>query len=338
MSGKLVLVTGPSGYVGAHVFQTLLEKGYTVRGTVRSEEKANQLKEDFAKYKSQIESFVIVEDIAKDGAFEDAVKGVDYILHVASPFHFNIKDNKRDMLDPAVKGTNNVLTAAKKEKQIKRVVITSSFASILDLNKGDRPGYTYNEEDWNPVTWDEACTSDNPAAVYCASKKFAELAAFKFVEEQKPSFDIATMCMPMVFGPIVHRIKKMDDLNTSVANIWSLVNGSSKEVPPTDFPVWVDVRDTAEAHVAALTNEKASNQRFLLGAGNYVNEQITAIAKKQFPDKNIPGDVSQINAESKGFKIDGSKAEKVLLGRPYITLQKCITDTVSQLYELEKKL
>jgi nucleoside-diphosphate-sugar epimerase len=194
MSDKLVLVTGPSGYVGAHVFQTLLQKGYRVRGTVRSEEKANQLKEDFAKYKSQIESFVIVQDIIKDGAFEDAVKGVDYVIHVASPFHFNIEDNKRDMLDPAVKGTNNVLTAAKKEKQIKRVVITSSFASILDLNKGDRPGYTYNEEDWNPVTWDEACNSDNPTAVYCASKKFAELAGFKFVEEQKPSFDIATMC------------------------------------------------------------------------------------------------------------------------------------------------
>jgi nucleoside-diphosphate-sugar epimerase len=133
--------------------------------------------------------------------------------------------------------------------------------------------------------------------------------------------------MPMVFGPIVHRIKKMDDLNTSVANIWSLVNGSAKEVPPTDFPAWVDVRDTAEAHVAALTS-----------AGNYVNEQITAIAKKQFPNKNIPGDVSQTNAQFKGFKIDGSKAEKNLLGKPYITLQQCIVDTVTQLYELEKTL
>lgn len=194
MSDKLVLVTGASGYVGAHVFHTLLQKSYRVRGTVRSQEKARQLREDFAKYQSQIEDLVIVQDIAKDGAFDDAVKGVDYIIHTASPFHFNIKDNRADMLDPAVKGTNSLLAAAKLQKQIKRVVITSSFASIQDLSKGDRPGYTYTEADWNPVTWQEACTSDIPIVVYCASKKFAELAAYKFLQEEKPDFDITTIC------------------------------------------------------------------------------------------------------------------------------------------------
>lgn len=142
--------------------------------------------------------------------------------------------------------------------------------------------------------------------------------------------------MPIVFGPIVHHIEKMEDLNTSVAYIWNLINGSDNKLPPTLLPVWVDVRDTAEAHVAALLHEKASNQRFLLGSGNFVNEQIAAIAKMQYPDKDIPGDVTHLHTESTTFKIDGSKAEKILLGRPYTTLDECIADTVAQLYELQK--
>ena len=95
-------------------------------------------------------SYVIVEDIAKEGAFDASLDGHDHevILHTASPFHFNVQDTKKDLLDPAINGTVGILKAVKKSApSVKRVVILSSFAAIIDANKGARPGHTYSERD-----------------------------------------------------------------------------------------------------------------------------------------------------------------------------------------------
>jgi nucleoside-diphosphate-sugar epimerase len=195
MTGELVLITGSNGFVGAHVCRELLLKGYRIRPVVRTQAKAEDVAKENAQWKDQIESFVIVPDITTPGAFEKAVQGgVDFVCHVASPFTFKFEDNERDMLIPARNGTKNILESAATQKSIKRVIVTSSFAAMIDINKGLRPGYTYSEKDWNPATWEEACKSDNPGYVYCASKKFAEETAWQYVKEKKPSFDVATMC------------------------------------------------------------------------------------------------------------------------------------------------
>jgi nucleoside-diphosphate-sugar epimerase len=195
MTGELVFITGANGFVGAHVLRELLSKGYRARVAVRSQAKADDVARVNPQHKNQIESYVIVPDITAPGAFDQAIQGsVDYVMHVASPFTYDIKDNKKDLLLPAVEGTKNILQAASTQKSIKRVIITSSFAAMVDTSKGLRPGYTYTEKDWNPATWDEACKSENPGFVYCASKKFAEAEAWDFVKNKKPSFDIATMC------------------------------------------------------------------------------------------------------------------------------------------------
>jgi len=83
-----VLVTGANGYLATWVVKKYLEAGYSVRGTVRSLTKSAFLNDKFAQYGDQFE-LVVVEDITKDGAFDDAVKGVDAIAHTASPFHYN---------------------------------------------------------------------------------------------------------------------------------------------------------------------------------------------------------------------------------------------------------
>ena len=82
-----VLVTGANGYLATWVVKKYLEAGYSVRGTVRSLSKSAFLNDKFANYGDRFE-LVIVEDITKDGAFDEAVKGVDAIAHTASPFHF----------------------------------------------------------------------------------------------------------------------------------------------------------------------------------------------------------------------------------------------------------
>ena len=89
----------------------------------------------------------------------------DYVLHTASPFHFNVQDPVKDFLDPAIKGTTGILHAVKTyAPEVKRVVITSSFAAIVNSKQHPR---VYSEENWNPVTWEEAM---DPSNVYRASK------------------------------------------------------------------------------------------------------------------------------------------------------------------------
>jgi nucleoside-diphosphate-sugar epimerase len=94
-----VLVTGANGYLATWVVKKYLEAGYSVRGTVRSLSKSAFLKDQFAHYGDRFE-LVVVEDITKDGAFDEAVKDVDAIAHTASPFHFKATnpDGRSDCL------------------------------------------------------------------------------------------------------------------------------------------------------------------------------------------------------------------------------------------------
>ena len=235
---QLILLTGASGFVATHVLNSLLQHGYNVRGTVRSEASASKVRKTHSHLLNGDDSrlsFAIVQDVAKPGAFDEAVTGVDGVIHTASPFPMQVDNNERDLLDPAIKGTTEVLKAILKDApQVKRVVITSSFASIMDLMQGNRPGYTYSEKDWNPITYEQAKSGDVQTA-YCASKTFAEKAAWDFVKTEKPNFDLATICPPMVYGPLDHDTS-LNHLNTSSADIFRFMNGSQKEVGQTVFP------------------------------------------------------------------------------------------------------
>jgi nucleoside-diphosphate-sugar epimerase len=161
-------LTGGSGFIAAHIIDQLLAHGHSIVTTVRSQEKADKIAAAHPDTPSSNLSFVIVEDVAQEGAFDKAVISdppFEAVLHTASPFHFNITDTKKDLLDPAIIGTTGVLKAIKKyAPSVKRVVVTSSFASIVDAGKGNAAGYTYSEEDWNPVTLEEAV--QNPSNGY----------------------------------------------------------------------------------------------------------------------------------------------------------------------------
>lgn len=90
-----VLLTGGSGFIAAHVLDILLEHGHSVVTTVRSQEKANKIKEAHPNVSEKQLSFAIVEDIAQEGAFDKAVVSdppFEAVIHTASPFHFNVTD------------------------------------------------------------------------------------------------------------------------------------------------------------------------------------------------------------------------------------------------------
>lgn len=279
-------------------------------------------------------SYVLVPDIAQEGAFDEAVKSdppFDAVLHTASPFHFNVTDVKKDLLDPAVIGTTGILKAIKASApSVKKVVITSSFAAIM--NPDNHPK-VYSESVWNPITWEEAL--QNPASAYRGSKTFAEKAAWDFVEKEKPNFQISTINPPLVFGPIVHNLSSLDTLNTSNQRVRDMIQGKFKDgLPPSGLHFWVDVRDVALAHVKAIEVPDAAGKRFFTIAGFFSNGDVANIIKENFPDlaSRLPAEIKSDIPEDV-YQFDNSRSKQVL-GLEYRSLKESIVDTVKSLQAL----
>jgi nucleoside-diphosphate-sugar epimerase len=257
---------------------------------------------------------------------------------MASPFVMEgISDNVKELLEPATKGTTGILEAIyNNNPSVKRVVITSSFASIWNGSKGTWPEHTYTEADWNPVTWEEAANPEtNGAIAYCASKTFAERAAWDFIKEKKPEFSLVTVCPPMVYGPAAHEPANVKELNTSSAEIYRLCNGSMTEVPETGFYAFCDVRDVAEAHVKAY--ETANPGRFFVTGGNYTFQQVCDIIRKDFPERRHLTPEGTVGQElPKVYKVDNGKARREL-GMTFRDLQTTIHDMVVEFQNIEQR-
>ncbi|KAF2115684.1 hypothetical protein BDV96DRAFT_686891 [Lophiotrema nucula] len=332
-----VLLTGGSGFIAAHTLDILLKRGHSVVTTVRTQQKADKIKSAYQSYaeKGQL-GFSIVPDIAQEGAFDKAVVSdppFEAVLHTASPFHFNVTDVKKDLLDPAIIGTTGILKSIKKSApSVKQVVITSSFAAIVNPDKGFWPGHVYTEEDWNPITQEQAV--ENPMNGYRASKTFAEKAAWDFLEQEKPNFTVSTINPPMVFGPIIHNLDTLDNINTSNQRLVFAAQGKFKdEIPPTGVYLWVDVRDVALAHILAFEKPEAANKRFFTLAGYFSNKEIASLIKKNFPQyKDLPGDSTPGGDYPEGGK-DGiykfsNKQSIDVLGLKYKTLEESVVDSI----------
>jgi nucleoside-diphosphate-sugar epimerase len=335
MSSKpLVLVTGPNGFVGTHVFSALLNAGYGVKGTVRSPSKSKYLEERFSAFRSDF-SFITVPDLQAEHALDEAVQDVDYICHVASPYFTNVKDVVKELLEPAVNGTRNVLASAVKAPKLKRVIVLSSFAAVNNLKLAPRPGYAYTEKDWNPVTEAEAVA--NGMVGYSASKTFAEKAAWDLWKEAKDAgeitWDLVTLNPPMIYGPPLHEVdvsKGIAGLNTSTSRLLSGITGTDPNFAPKvstpGLPHWVDVRDVAKAHVKALSLDAGVSSRFILfSSAEYYEDGLTNLRTEHVTGLGEEG--ARIDT-SKVFTLDASKAKKEL-GIEFISFEKTLSDVIA---------
>lgn len=282
-------------------------------------------------FASQID-FVQIEDFEKSGVFEDAVKGVDAVIHVASPFTYDTKDNEKELILPAINGVRSILEAAT-NSSIHRIVTTSSFAAVMDINRKAPPYFTYTAEDWNPLTYEESIDPNTSAVVaYRGSKKFAELESWNYVKEKKSKFDIVTLCPPMTFGPVVHPVDGVEKLNESNKMLWNVASG--EPLPVARVPFWVDVRDLAEAHVEALFRPEAGNKRFVVASPErFSYAQAADIIRESFADsKGIISEEVQTVDDSHG--LDGVTASKEL-GITYRPFKETVVDLISQAVEMK---
>ncbi|MBI1224366.1 MAG: NAD-dependent epimerase/dehydratase family protein [Bacteroidetes bacterium] len=268
----LVLVTGGTGFVGVHCILQLLGKGYQVRTTVRSLSRKSEVT-DMLKNGglTNFEKLSFIEaDLSSDKNWEEATKGCKYVLHVASPISLSIPKTEEETIRPAVDGTLRVLRTAKK-MGVERVVLTSSFAAVGYSHNDDSKLIT--EEDWtNP--------SDAHLSAYLKSKVLAEKAAWDFINTEGAGMEMAVVNPMAIFGPLLS-----NKLSSGHELLKRLFDGSMKAVPQITLGI-VDVRDVADLHIRAMTNPKASGQRFLaLHDGVMTFPEVASLLKNNLGEK-----------------------------------------------------
>lgn len=256
MSDELVLVTGGSGFIGAHCIRQLLNAGYRVRTTVRSLKREPDvramLREGGADPADRLSFFAA--DLTSDAGWPEAVAGCDFVLHVASPLPPGVPKDENELIVPARDGALRVLRAAR-DAGVKRVVLTSSFAAI---GYGHKPqSAPFSETDWTNLNGDDL-------TAYTKSKTLAERAAWDFIAREGGSLELATINPVGVFGPVLG-----PDYSASILLVQRLMDGALPGCPKLDFGV-VDVRDVASLHLLAMTHPAAKGERFLAVTGDFM--------------------------------------------------------------------
>jgi len=267
-----VCVTGASGFIATHIIKQLLEKGYKVRGTVRSVS-------DLSKYKyltdldpSGDRLQLLAADLVVDGSFDEAIAGCEYVLHTASPFVLNVKDPRKDLVEPAVNGTLNVLHACAKAGSVKRVVLTSSVAALSD---SPETGKVLSEADWNETS----SLTRNP---YYYSKKRAEEEAWNFVKEQQVNFKLVVINPFLVIGP--HLSGGLGE--SAEGTLANMMNGKMPGILKFYWS-FVDVRDVAKAHILLMEREDAEGRHICTNPTISMLE-VNELLQEHYPNYPLP--------------------------------------------------
>ncbi len=266
MANELVLVTGGSGFIGAHCILQLLQAGYRVRTTVRSlrrEADVRAMLKTGGAEPGDALSFAAA-DLTSDAGWPEAAAGCAYVLHVASPFPPGAPKHEDELIVPAREGALRVLRAAR-DAGVKRVVLTSSFAAI---GYGQKPqAGPFTEMNWTDPDGDDV-------RAYTKSKTLAERAAWDFIEREGGALELSVVNPVGVFGPVLG-----SDYSTSILLVQRLMDGALPGCPDLLFGV-VDVRDVADLHLRAMTSPAAKGERFLAVAGDFVSiQQIARVLK-----------------------------------------------------------
>ncbi len=266
-SDTTVLVTGASGFISKHILRELLERGYRVRGTVRSERRADEIRALFADAELEFAHL----DLTSDDGWAEAMEGVDVLLHTASPFPGDEPKDPQELIRPAVDGTLRALRGAQ-EAGVTRVVLTSSCAAIYkdpSKPKGDRSTAANWTDPEGPAT-----------SAYEASKTLAERAAWDFVAEH-PEMQLTAINPGAVFG------EAMDpNFGTSLELVEQILGGEFPAYPSMNLPV-VDVRDVAHMHVQAINTPESIGNRYAANAEALTLLGMAQTLAKAYPDKKI---------------------------------------------------
>lgn len=291
-SSRIILLTGINGYIASHIALQLLQKGYTVRGTSRSDQTPTRLLANpaFKTIDASLLEHTTVPDISTPGAFDEAVRDVHAIIHTASPLNFKLKTTD-EFFGPAKGGVLSLLKSAHHESLrlekagesgIASFVLTSSIAAVVDrwrfppVSMGGSENHAYTEEDWNisgeKVARDSESGQFLAMVAYGASKAVAERAMWDYAEGEGKGLACSAICPGVVTGPPVNWPDSPEKLNETLIGVWEIWSGRSKEegkLPPQiGGASYIDVRDVAAMHIWCMEHPgQSGGERYLMTNG-----------------------------------------------------------------------
>lgn len=272
ITNKPICVTGASGFIASYVIRELLDNGYTVRATVRGLTKRNNY-EYLTSLPGAAERLELVQaELLTEGSYDEAIAGCEYVIHTASPYVLDVKDPQHDLVDPALKGTLNVLQACGKSGSVKKVVLTSSVAAVFDEPISGR---VYTEKDWNETS----SLARNP---YFYSKTLAERSAWDYIEKENPAFELVVVNPGVVIGPSL-----VPSLNTSNQILRDILAGTYPMIMSISWG-FVDVRDVAHAHILAMENEKAKSRYLCTSETLGMSEVVSILREAGYSNYKLP--------------------------------------------------
>lgn len=297
---KPVLVTGATGYVAGWIVKKLLDEGFTVHASVRNPTDNDKLK--YLNTLAQQASGTIKyfkADLLEAGSYDEAMEGCELVFHTASPFINKVADPQRDLVDPALIGTKNVLASVNKTASVKRVVLTSSVAAIIGdaIDCSKMPDGAGTEAHWNT-------TSTLNHQPYNYSKTVAERAAWEINKKQN-RWDLVVINPSLVIGPGLNPFATSESFN-----IVRQVGDGSMRFGIPDFTIGVvDVRDLAEAHIIAGLKPDAEGRNIISAQNTGLLELAGMLRKKfgtayHFPTRLLPKSLVWLLAPLAGFKRD----------------------------------
>lgn len=310
---KVVCVTGGSGFVASWLVKLLLHRGYTVNATVRDPSDQKKTGHLLALDGAKERLHLFKADLLEEGSFDSAVDGCDGVFHTASPVAFFVANPQADLIEPAVKGTLNVLKSCSKFPSIKRVVLTSSMASVIVNGKPLTSDLVVDE------TWfsDPDCC-EKTEHWYALSKTLAEEAAWKFAKEN--GIDLVTLNPGFAIGPFLQ-----SKLNLTLGMFLKLITGST--YANANFR-YVDVRDIVYAHVQAFEIQSASGRYCIVGRVVHLSEALT-ILKELYPALKLPEKCEDDKPFKPKYQVSNKKAESLKIN--FIPLETTFQDTVESL-------
>lgn len=339
-----VFVTGATGFLGKNVVTECLNKNYSVIAAVRNQEKGDALVKQFNNPKL---STVSIGDLEKLDAFDETFKtygkNIKFVIHCASPAKWDVDTYEKDLLIPARNGVRGILESIKKyaADSVERVVMTSSFMTIPDFSKMGDSSVTFNEDSWNPTTW-ELCQTD-PLTAYAGSKTFAEQEAWKFYKENKDyvKFKLTTVLPSYIFGPQAFDDDVHQHLNASNETINQAIHATKLEDIDPVTTQFCHVLDVSKAHVLALEQDNLVEKRVFVTSGAFAIQDILNHLNADFPQLKgkIPvGTPSEAIEKNPPGAVVENKKTRELLGFQLRSLKDCVDDVTNQVLRYESKL
>ncbi|KAL5704685.1 alcohol dehydrogenase (NADP(+)) [Ranunculus cassubicifolius] len=293
-TSEIVCVTGAAGFIGSWLVMRLLERGYTVRATVRDPGNMKKVSHllDLPSAKTNLTLWKA--DLAVEGSYDEAIQGCTGVFHMATPMDFESKDPENEVIKPTIDGMLDIMRSCVKAKTVRRLVFTSS-AGTVNVQEHQQP--EYDENCWTDI---EFCrTKKMTGWMYFVSKTLAEKAAWEFAEQN--NIDLISVIPVLVVGPFL-----MSSMPPSLITALSPITRNESHYSILKQIQLVHLEDLCNAHLYLYEHPEAKG-RYICSSHDTTITDVATLLHEKFPEYDVPTKFKGMDEKLNAVKFSSKK-------------------------------